>query len=200
MFIAHRINYLDEDISKTIFSEADGIEFDIRDSDGKLIIQHDAFKDGQLFTDFIKFCPNNKFYIVNIKSEGIEKETIKILSQNNINNFFLLDCSLPAIIKLKNDNEFRTCIRFSEFESINTVELMKDCVQWVWVDVFSKLPLSYDIFKKLKSYNLKLCLVSPELQNQSEKIDIYKQYILDNSIELDAVCSKIYNKSKWHFF
>ena len=66
MFITHRINSLD-DSSKQIFSISDGIEFDIRDSNGYIIVQHDPFLDGQLLTDFVKYCPSDKFYIVNVK-------------------------------------------------------------------------------------------------------------------------------------
>jgi len=197
MFITHRINTLNEDISKQIFSISDGIEFDIRDSNGHIIVQHDPFLDGQLLTDFVKYCPSDKFYIVNVKSEGIEQDAINILESHNISTFFLLDCSIPSIIKLKNKGERRTCVRFSEYESLDTIQLMKDVVTWVWIDVFTKMPLNKDIYTILKSYNLKLCLVSPELQNQPEKITHYKQYLEDNNIILDAICSKHYNKIKW---
>ena len=197
MFITHRINRLDKDISNQIFSISDGIEFDIRDSNGHIIVQHDPFLDGQLLTDFVKYCPSDKFYIVNVKSEGIEQDAITILESNNITSFFLLDCSIPSIIKLKNKGERRTCVRFSEYESLDTIQLMKDVVTWVWIDVFTKMPLNSDIYKILKSYNLKICLVSPELQNQPEKITEYKKYLDDNNIILDAVCSKYHNKTKW---
>ena len=88
-------------------------------------------------------------------------------------------------------------MRFSEYESLDTIQLMKDVVTWVWIDVFTKMPLTKDIYTILKSYNLKLCLVSPELQNQPNKIAEYKQYLEDNNIILDAVCSKYDNKTKW---
>ncbi len=58
MRIAHRVNCLDSIESAKIFSIADGIEFDIRDSNGQIIVYHDAFgkpEDAQDFIDFLKF-------------------------------------------------------------------------------------------------------------------------------------------------
>ena len=55
MFIAHRINKLDETIAAEVFGVADGIEFDIRDTGGEIVVQHDPFVGGQMFTDFFLF-------------------------------------------------------------------------------------------------------------------------------------------------
>ncbi len=40
-------------------------------------------------------------------------------------------------------------------------------------------------------------MVSPELQGQEEKIELYRRQIEEEGIELDAVCSKIYNIERW---
>lgn len=197
MFISHRINYLDENIAQGIFSQADGIEFDIRDSNGEIIVQHDAFQGGQPFADFLKYCPFNKIYIVNVKSEGIEECAIKLLELNNIFNFFLLDCSIPMMVKLGKIGEHRLAVRFSEFESLETVEAMAPFVKWVWVDVFTKLPLTKAIEERIHKLGLMICLVSPELQKQQDKVKIYKEHIQKENIRIDAVCSKQYNKEIW---
>ena len=47
---------------------------------------------------------------------------------------------------------------------------MKNKVNWVWVDCFSKFPINTKNFKLLKSMGYKLCLVSPELQGHSDII------------------------------
>ena len=51
LFIAHRINTINE--LKYIPLEY-GVEIDIRDKDNDLILQHDPFKDGELFEDYLK--------------------------------------------------------------------------------------------------------------------------------------------------
>jgi len=93
--------------------------------------------------------------------------------------------------------EKNIALRFSEFESIDSLIKMKGKVKWVWIDCFTKLPLTYLNYKQLKGLDYKLCLVSPELQSQAEKIMEYKKFISKNEILLDAVCCKHHNIIKW---
>jgi len=191
MFIAHRINTIEE--LQQIPTEY-GIEIDLRDSNNKIIVTHDPFTNGIEFEEYIKYY-NHKFIILNIKSEGIEFAVIDILKKYNITDYFFLDCSFPMIYKLNKINENNIAIRFSEFETLETVIKCKDLVKWVWVDCFNSMPLNkynYDYFKYL---NLKICIVSPELQNQPDLITKYKEKIKE--FKIDAVCSKIYNADKW---
>ena len=74
---------------------------------------------------------------------------------------------------------------------------MKDKVDWVWVDCFSKLPIMKENYKLLREQGFKLCLVSPELQNQNEKLEEYKTYLKNEDIIFDAICTKVYNIEKW---
>jgi len=197
MFIAHRVNQLDETVAAEVFGAADGIEFDIRDTGGMIVVQHDPFVGGQLFIDFLKFCPSNKFYIVNVKSEGIERRAIADLEAHGITQFFLLDCSIPMMVRLGKMGERRLAVRLSEYESLSTVEAMGPFVSWVWVDVFTQLPLTNAIETSIRTYGLKLCLVSPELQGQQEKVVYYKTLLAKRGITIDAVCSKLYNRGLW---
>ena len=189
MIIAHRINELNEEIAKEVFSKADGIEFDIRDSNGEIIVQHDPYKSGQLFREFITFFDPSKFYIVNVKSEGIETLALKLLEERGIYKFFLLDCSIPMMIKLSKNGERRLAVRFSEYESIETVLSMKELVEWVWVDCFSKMPLTKEISNIFSNNGLKTCIVSPELQSQPEKVSEYSSVL--SKIHFNAVCCKL---------
>ena len=43
----------------------------------------------------------------------------------------------------------------------------------------------------------KLCLVSPELQGQSEKIEKYAEQTKEEKVVFDAICTKEYNIKKW---
>ena len=197
MFIAHRVNQLNETVAAEVFGAADGIEFDIRDTGGDIVVQHDPFLGGQLFTDFLKFCPPNKFYIVNVKSEGIERRAIADLEAHGIMQFFLLDCSIPMMVRLGKEGECRLAVRFSEYESLATVGVMASFVSWVWVDVFTQLPLTNAIETSIRNHGLKLCLVSPELQGQQEKITEYKHLLTLRNVNIDAVCSKLHNRGLW---
>lgn len=193
MIIAHRINTIEE---LTSLDKSQAIEFDVRDSDGKCIVQHDAFLNGVELTEFFQHT-GNRFFIVNIKSEGIEKKVLDILRSFDYNDFFLLDCSFPKIVDLSIHMERRIAVRLSEYEDILTVLSLKDKVEWVWVDSFHNFILDHEKYKLLRSAGMKLCLVSPDLQKKPERIEEYVNMYLERDIFLDAVCCKLSNKSSW---
>ena len=74
-----------------------------------------------------------------------------------------LDCSFPMIYNLNKINENNIAIRLSEYESIESVLLVKNMIKWVWVDCFNDFSLTKNSYMKIKENNLKICLVSPEL-------------------------------------
>ena len=197
MIILHRVNFLGPCAGETVFSHCDGIEFDLRDSAGELIVTHDAFTTGQRFEEFLSFCDPSKFYIVNVKCEGIESAALLLLEKYGIRNFFFLDCSIPAMVKLGKAGENRLAVRFSEYESLQTVLSMKQFVSWVWIDTFSRLPISKETLEFFKAVGLKTCLVSPELQQQPARICEYIETMKSEDMKLDAVCTKAPHLATW---
>ena len=194
LFSCHRINTVNE--LKKIPLEY-GIEIDLRDNlNGDIYIAHDPFVNGELFSDFLEHY-NHSFIILNIKSERIEYKVLELIKRHNITNYFFLDSSFPMIYKLSNEGEKNIAIRFSEFEGLDTVLNMKGNVDWVWIDCFSKIPLNPEKYKILKEAGFKLCFVSPELQNQADKIKEYKEYFNKENIIMDMICTKSYNIGKW---
>jgi hypothetical protein len=192
-FIAHRINTLDE--LKKLPTEY-GVELDLRDSGNDLILQHDPFRDGEKFSDYLQHY-NHGTMILNIKSERIEHRVLELLEEYNISNYFFLDSSIPMIYLLSKLGEKKSAVRFSEIESIETVLLMADKIDWVWVDCFSQLPIDSTSYQQLKNAGLKLCLVSPELQGRPEDINRYKDYLTSQGIIFDAICTKQHNIKVW---
>ena len=53
------------------------------------------------------------------------------------------------------------------------------------------------IYERIKLLNKKICIVSPELQGQPEKIEIYRKQLFDNDIIPEAICCKEYNIYEW---
>lgn len=193
-FIAHRVNKVEE--LKKIPVEY-GVELDIRDYNDRLILEHDPFKEGEDFEEYLKHYKHGTL-ILNIKSERIEDRVLELLKKYNINQYFFLDSSFPMIHLLATRGEKNIALRYSEFEGLDTLKSMKGKVNWVWVDCFTKLPVDNNVYKQLKEMGYRLCLVSPELQGRPEDIDRYKKYIEDESIIFDAICTKIYNVEKWN--
>lgn len=195
MHIAHRINKLTELNNVPVFC---GVEIDLRDSNGKIIVTHDPFTNGIEFETYIQHF-KHKFIILNIKSEGIEFKIQELLKQYNITNYFFLDSSFPMIYKLSKSGEKNIAVRLSEFEDINTVMNLKGLVKWVWIDCFTKSILNKNIFIKLKQNDFNICLVSPELHNidRQNEIKKYKYNINYYDIYLDMICTKLTNIKQW---
>ena len=192
-YIAHRINTIEE--LKQLPKEV-GVELDIRDRGDRLILQHDPFTDGEDFEEYLKFYKHGTM-ILNIKSERVEFRVLELLKNSKVKSYFFLDSSFPMIYLLSKSTEKNIALRFSEFEGLDTILNMGNKVEWVWVDCFSKLPLDIENFKILKNKGFKLCLVSPELQAQPEKIEEYRYYLSQNHIVLDAICTKFKNIKLW---
>ena len=187
IIIKHRINKI-KDLRK--LNKKLGVEVDIRSNLGELIIHHDPFQKAILFEDWLIHY-NHKLLILNVKEEGLEKEILKLMDKYEIKNFFFLDQSFPFLIKTALSGEKRTAVRFSEYESINTVLKLTGMVSWVWVDYFNHLPLDEKNYRNLKDAGFNLCLVSPELQGYTKsKIIGVQEEIKNLKIKLDAVCTK----------
>lgn len=193
IFVAHRINTLQE---LTAIPTTVGVEIDLRDKNEKIILQHDPFKYGEDFENYLQHY-KHRLIILNIKSERIEFKVIELLKKYNIQNYFFLDSSFPMIYTLSQQGEKNLAIRFSEFEELDTILKVKDRVSWIWVDCFTKLPLNKMIFAKLKSTGLKLCLVSPELQGRNSDIENYSNFLQKEGFAFDAICTKQKNISRW---
>ena len=121
-----------------------------------MIVTHDPFTTGIELEQYLKHF-NHKFIMLNVKSEGIEYEIIKLLNKYNITNYFFLDCSFPMIYKLTQLNENNIALRFSEYESIDTILNMKNKCKYVWIDCFTNYPLTITTYNILKQNNFKLC-------------------------------------------
>jgi len=192
-FIAHRINTIEE--LKNI-PNAYGVELDLRDFGDRLVLQHDPFKDGEDFEEYLKHYQHGTM-ILNIKSERIEHKVLELIRKYKIKKYFFLDSSFPMIYLLSKNGEKNIALRFSEFEGLDTILAMAGKVEWVWVDCFTKLPIDNYSYNLLREKGFKLCLVSPDLQGQGEKIDTYKKYLAKENIIFDAICTKVYHTEKW---
>jgi len=195
-FICHRINTVRE---LQMIPDIFGIELDIRDinNEKELFLSHDPYNTGELVDSYLQSFKHN-ILILNIKSERIEPECIEIMNKYGIHNYFFLDSNMPMIHLLnKRYKNKQIACRFSEYEPIEYYDRIKDMVSWVWVDCFSKQPLTKEIYQGIKSDDKRICIVSPELQGFPEKINEYRNLFIRDCILPDAICCKVYNIIHW---
>lgn len=192
--IAHRINTVRE--LKRLGNEY-GVELDLRDSPGGgIYISHNPFQGGEDFEEYLKSYRHGTM-ILNIKSERIEYKVLELLGKYSIRKYFFLDSSFPMVKALSDAGEKNIALRFSEYEGLDTVRNMAGKASWVWVDCFTKLPLTRENAEELKEMGYRLCVVSPELEGQPEKIGAYRRQIAEIRIPVDAVCTKVHCMQKW---
>jgi hypothetical protein len=189
ILIKHRINNIKE---LKLVDQKYGVEIDIRSQKNRLFLNHDPFKNGVDFDSFLKKFKHN-FLVVNVKEEGIEFKILNKLKKNKIKNFFLLDVTIPQLVKiLKTKNERRIAFRISKYEGIGGALKLAKRISWIWLDTFDgKLPISFNQIKKLKQKKFKICLVSPELpMKRISHLQKLKNKIYKKINFFDAVCTK----------
>ena len=182
--ILHRINNI-KNIPHNF-----GVEVDIHGWGNDLTIHHDAFVNGTNFDEWLTHY-HNHFIIFNIKEEGIEERVLEKINKFNVKEYFFLDLSFPALVKMAQKGIHNCAFRVSKYEAIEGAYSFKSKVKWIWLDVFEGIPITKDENLKLKLIGYDICLVSPELHGRDEK-EIYemKDYIHKNEFQIDAVCTK----------
>jgi hypothetical protein len=125
-----------------------------------------------------------------------------ILNEHKIQDFFILDESIPYIIKYALKGVQNFALRVSEFESVETalalnlyLKSYERCVDWIWLDTFAGKPLPIDDVRKLIDAGFKLCQVSPELHHVDDpdswknRISTFRHLNADGYTP-DMVCTK----------
>lgn len=173
--IRHRLNRISDLIalSTTKNQVFSGCEIDLRshaEQPGHLHLSHDPWSLGDAFEDWLREYSRWQFsgpLILNTKEDGLEQRCLELLKKYSISSFFFLDTSLPSLVRWSRHSEMapHLCVRISSFEGLSGALSFKDQVEWAWVDCFQGLPLPEEEVKRV-SQSFKVCLVSPELQQQ----------------------------------
>ena len=172
-----------------------GVEIDIRTIGGEIILSHDPFFQGELFTDWLKSWKGQAL-ILNVKEDSLETSVLSILSKHQVSDYFFLDQSYPSIRKMIAGGNSKLATRVSDFEDLETALISGS--DWVWLDSFSG---NWRFLQKavpaIKENKQKVCLVSPELQRTDSDGELLElQGLIKNlDTEIDAVCTKF--PKKW---
>lgn len=143
-----------------------GIETDIRDALGTLVISHDPpIGRYTLVQDFFAFYQARECQVplaLNIKADGLQKPLKELLQKYHIENYFVFDMSVPDALEYL-DAGFKVFTRQSEYEILPS---FYEEASGVWIDCFltdwvDEDPLAYHLGK-----GKPVCLVSPELHNR----------------------------------
>lgn len=171
-FLAHRGQWLQAAEKNTpealirALTNGWGIETDIRDLDGELVISHDMPHSGaftvQEFFETYSSRGFESFLALNIKSDGLTDSLKKLFIKYNIWNYFCFDMSVPDTLIYLKEN-VKTAIRVSEYECEGKLSSEGYAL---WVDSFTDKPLDIGNIYRWVTEGKKVCLVSPELHHR----------------------------------
>jgi glycerophosphoryl diester phosphodiesterase len=148
------------------FSLSFGTETDIRDFDGELVISQDVENKNcitiEKFFEIYKSIEIQPSLALNIKSDGLQNLLKKSLKQNNINNYFVFDMSIPDTIMYLKEG-MNVFIRQSEHELGTS---FYESASGIWLDAFDGVWYSEELVKKHLNNGKKVAIVSSELHNR----------------------------------
>jgi hypothetical protein len=188
----HRIN---ESSMLLDIPSTDGVEIDLRSMNGKIILQHEPFLDGEDFVSWLKTWQGQEL-ILNVKEEGLENRILEILESTGVEDYFFLDQSFPFMVRTLSTGNRNVAARVSDLESSETA-LGLDC-NWIWLDCFfGDWKFLIEVVPKLQSRGKRMCLVSPELVriNSTSEMQSLQSILRENDLHIEAVCTKV--KSGW---
>ena len=151
------------DVLKKALSKGYGIETDIRDYKGKLVISHNIADElsANLEELFAYYADNScsSVLALNVKADGIQNLLNELLLKYDIKNYFLFDMSVPEMVV----NRKMNLNYYSRKSDVENETVMFDDAIGVWVDRFYDDFLDIEYIKKVISLKKKVSIVSPEL-------------------------------------
>lgn len=149
------------------FENGMGVETDIRDRLGELVISHDPPMDHFLpFDEFLSIyrsigngCP----LALNIKSDGIYTLLSQQLSDIHPSCYFVFDMSIPDTLSYYDGKE-PYFTRQSEYEP---APALYEHAAGVWIDCFEREWYTEETVRAHLASGKRVCLVSPELHRRS---------------------------------
>lgn len=179
-------------------SSVDGAEIDIRVHNGELIVEHDPFKEGPRLSNWLADFQGG-FLIANVKEEGLEPFLVPMFADTSISGYFILDETVPFMIKHCKAGNPNFGIRVSKWEPVHAalqiLEQVKPSPIWIWLDTFEgQIPFCQQEIGALIDNGAKVCLVSPELhpdyQSPHPTDEFMRSFWALGVSNFDAVCTK----------
>lgn len=149
------------------FSLGFGIETDVRDYCGGLVISHDIPDENSLHLETVlkkykEFLNEDLTLAINIKADGLQCKLKELFQRFNIKNYFIFDMSVPEHLQYCKHG-FKVFSRLSEFEN---QPVMFEDAEGIWLDAFNLEWYSIELIEKYISLEKRICIVSSELHGR----------------------------------
>jgi len=149
------------------FSAGYGVETDVRDLAGELVVAHDppTNHSTQRFGDFLNQyhaagCPGA--LAINVKADGLQAQLSDLLDSCGIVNAFVFDMAVPDSLGYL-ARGIQTFTRHSEIEPEPP---FYDRAHGVWIDCFETDWITPEVVRRHRAAGKRVALVSPELHRR----------------------------------
>lgn len=145
-----------------------GIETDLRDSYGRVVIAHDLpLENSLLAEDFFALYETSKvdsLLALNIKSDGLQSLLFQTLQKHKVKNYFLFDMSVPDHLR----SQKQGLICFTRQSDIEEKPLpLYNSSAGLWIDGFERDWQDFDQAFHHVQQGKQVALVSPELHRRA---------------------------------
>ena len=197
--LAHRGYWIKESEKNTklaferAFDNGFGIETDLRDICGEIVISHDMPKGNEItFEELLQIMDGRNLTLgLNIKADGQANEIKRLLEKYNHTNYFTFDMSIPEMIY-----QHKVGLKvFTGISDIVSTPISFDKAQGIWLDSFKSDWFGEKEIKDILSKNKQVCIVSPDLHKREYK-KVWKKYKKVSGI---IICTDYPQEAKEYF-
>lgn len=174
-FLAHRgyWHQPSEQNTETAFRRAlasgFGIETDLRDHDGAVVVSHDMpdckAMTLEAFLELYASYDCLSTLALNIKADGLQKPIADCISEFSLENYFFFDMSLPDTLGYL-ARGLSVFMRRSEFEAGSRLDAR---AQGLWLDALEAPCVDVEVIKSVAEEGKRIAIVSPELHRRPHK-------------------------------
>lgn len=170
--LAHRGHWLERQKKNSFaaferaWSGGYGIETDLRDLDGDIVVSHDPPERGAATFESLLQAYTERGHettlALNIKADGLQGAVARLLTKYRVRNFFVFDMSVPDGLHYLKAG-LPVFVRLSEYEPQTS---LLDRAAGVWLDAFEGEWWTLDTVRALHARGKSIAIVSSELHGR----------------------------------
>lgn len=199
LMLAHRGFWKNESEKNTktaferAFDNGFGIETDLRDIKGEIVISHNMPKGPEMtFEELLKLLDGrNLMLALNIKADGMADVIKSLLEKYNHKNYFTFDMSIPEMV-------YQHKIGLNVFSGQSDImpnPVLFDKAKGIWLDCFNSDWFGEKEIREILNNGKQVCIVSPDLHKREYK-SVWKKY---KNISQIMICTDYPQDAKGYF-
>ena len=177
--LAHRGYWLEETEKNTLvafqraFDHGFGVETDLRDIKGEIVISHDMPQGGEMPFEVLLSILNGRDLplALNIKADGMGEAIRTLLERYRHTSYFTFDMSIPEMVHQHQAG----LIVYAGLSDITSSPTLLEKAKGIWLDSFYTDWFGEKEIQNLLNQEKRVCIVSPELHKRAFR-SVWEKY------------------------